>query len=544
MTAHIRLLGAMCAFAIAIGLLAATRQPAFALAGPTGSVRWFTWSLAATVSCVAVLRARVNLAGCSFLAAAAACVVLAEAAGPGTRDAISYTIAIVAAGSVAGLAVVGVALLMRHDRIDRAAMLLALIGTIVAGPLTASAHDPRRSGCFACRHNLLALTNSPRTEDLFSHLGAIIVAGAALILLVRSLGAGSAAVVVCAGGLGVTIALALPTFFGIGRSDSGWTRLAAVVGLLVIVTSLLWTPFVQWRNRRALAQLVVRIADAPTGRPLEESLALVLRDPTVRLRYPLDETTLIDARGITVEWPTGPLTSLERDGHVVAKVEHAVGVLDDPDRVRLLMATAGLAIEHEHVAAVLVARAAQLDAARRHLIEATDGERRALERDLHDHAQQRLVSIMIETRLGLTSGEPDSDSLERALRELHVALDELRTIGHGIFPALLSDEGLAASLEEYSMSDDSCIVLDRLPHGRADEVVEATAYLIATGCQPVGEGASVRLALDIDDEHLHLTATDLDVGDPLLEPLEVRTLALGGTWATDDGHLEVTIPCG
>jgi signal transduction histidine kinase len=118
---------------------------------------------------------------------------------------------------------------------------------------------------------------------------------------------------------------------------------------------------------------------------------------------------------------------------------------------------------------------------RTRIVEAADLERRRLERDLHDGAQARLVSLSYSLGLALArlgSEEPElADTLTGALNESKAAQSELRSLAQGIHPAVLTQEGLAAALE--SLADQSSVPVEtRAPRRRYPAVIEATAYFV------------------------------------------------------------------
>ncbi|MEO6570119.1 MAG: histidine kinase, partial [Ilumatobacteraceae bacterium] len=180
---------------------------------------------------------------------------------------------------------------------------------------------------------------------------------------------------------------------------------------------------------------------------------------------------------------------------------------------------------------------------RRRLIEASDRERRALERDLHDHAQQRLVSIIIGLRMQMSAPGADEIALRTASAEVQAALDDVRSIGRGIFPSVLAEEGLAVALEELALGTGS-LDIARLPECRVDPLVEATAYLIAEACSLVPAARGVRLAVDTTDRTLTLSADGVHSAAGAFESLAARTVALGGMWTCRPGAVEVVLPCG
>src|SRR5262245_4129137 len=126
----------------------------------------------------------------------------------------------------------------------------------------------------------------------------------------------------------------------------------------------------------------------------------------------------------------------------------------------------------------------ELRASRVRLVEAQDAERKRLERNLHDGAQQRLVSLALTLRLA-HDGVPESDGqtaelLDRAQEEVQLALDELRELARGIHPAVLTERGLAPALE--GVADRSAVPVDlvALPDRRLPQQIEAAVYYVVS----------------------------------------------------------------
>src|SRR5207248_7500545 len=142
-----------------------------------------------------------------------------------------------------------------------------------------------------------------------------------------------------------------------------------------------------------------------------------------------------------------------------------------------------MAIANERLRAQVRAQLEEVRASRQRIVEAGDRERRRVERNLHDGAQQRLVTISLA--LGMLRDREGIDAatlteLDRASSELKKAINELRELARGIHPAILSEEGLGAAIE--SVADRSAvpvrlkIVLD----GRLPAAVESTAYFVVS----------------------------------------------------------------
>jgi signal transduction histidine kinase len=122
------------------------------------------------------------------------------------------------------------------------------------------------------------------------------------------------------------------------------------------------------------------------------------------------------------------------------------------------------------------------------------------------------------------------------------ALEQVRSISHGVFPPAVADGGLACALEELSFALPDVVIDVRVGDVALSPVIEATAYLIAARCSE--EAAASRVTVDVDADRLRLTVaftTDHDPGS--MVDLESRALALGGTWSTSARRVDVELPC-
>ena len=155
-------------------------------------------------------------------------------------------------------------------------------------------------------------------------------------------------------------------------------------------------------------------------------------------------------------------------------------MLDDPRLVEEIAATARLALDNGRLQAQNRAQLQDLRASRARIVERGDAGRRRLERDLHDGAQQRLVSLALSLRLAqLEDGaNPDITALREAEAGVRQALDELRGLASGLYPAALTEEGLGAALEALAEQAASPLMLRRLPQERLEPSVEAAAYFV------------------------------------------------------------------
>jgi signal transduction histidine kinase len=193
-----------------------------------------------------------------------------------------------------------------------------------------------------------------------------------------------------------------------------------------------------------------------------------------------------------------------------------------------------------------------LEASRARLVKASDTERRRLERNLHDGAQQRLSALAarLGTAAELARGarEPGAAVFEDAGTEVVHAIDELRELAHGIHPPVLADLGLARALKSLARRSSVPITLvDELRLTRFDDIVEATAYYLfaesLTNTQKHARASSMRVRATATRNALHLEITDDGIGgatEPAnggLAGLRDRVEALGGTFEMDS-------PCG
>ena len=235
-------------------------------------------------------------------------------------------------------------------------------------------------------------------------------------------------------------------------------------------------------------------------------------------------------------------TRLVAEGRTLAVAGHRAGLLDDPALADTLAEAAGLALEHEALTAELAGRLRQLRASRALVVAASDAERRRLEQDLHDGAQQRLASLALNLQLVETQGDDAAEAarLHEAQQHLRAALEHLRALAHGIFPRALAGEGLDAALEDIAEDARRIVRVNGLAPS-APETVEATAYLVVATVAST-PGGPVGVVTSGDARRLVVTV-DGDTGS-LPPALRDRVDALGGTLAQAPGRLRLELPCG
>ncbi|HSC90612.1 MAG TPA: histidine kinase [Gaiellaceae bacterium] len=392
------------------------------------------------------------------------------------------------------------------SRLVAAALAAAYCGfVLLLGVLPALFFDPVAQGCSQCPRNLLLVDDRPELSAELIRAGvyAGLVCALALVALVshRLLQTGAAtrrAILAAGAGYLLLVAGLLASSLDRGGLVNGaperrlWLgQAAALVGLGVATV---WAWMRQRRARSQVARLVVDLAESPPPGGLRDILAGIVGDPELVLAYPLDGAhRLVDAQGRAVALPDrAARTTLLSGDRPVAVLGHAPGLLGDEQLVDEVASAARLALENERLQAEVRARLEELRHSRARIVAAGDAERRRLERDLHDGAQQRLVGLSLSLRLLRTRAGTPAPQLARAQEELRLAVAELRDLAHGIFPAVLADEGLAAAVEALAEEAGVPLRIASLPEGRLAPPVETAAYTV------VAEAArAARAPLDV-----------------------------------------------
>jgi signal transduction histidine kinase len=199
----------------------------------------------------------------------------------------------------------------------------------------------------------------------------------------------------------------------------------------------------------------------------------------------------------------------------------------------------------------LTAQVSDLRDARSRIIEAADAERRRIERDLHDGAQQRLVALSLNLRMAekrAAEGDPAAAELVRSAgEEAGLALKELRDLARGIHPAMLTNRGLAAALDDLARRAAVPTEVVSLPPRRLPDPVESTVYFLVSECLAnIGKHAQATratVAVTLVDDEVEVVVKDDGVGGADaangsgLQGLEDRVGAL-------DGCVDIESPAG
>jgi signal transduction histidine kinase len=453
-----------------------------------------------------------------------------------------------------------------EQRIDRPAAVLVSVGlgsgVGVLGVGSAVVFDPADQGCGECPTNPLLLADAPGLGHTLGQVGLALTAAwavaFALLALARIARASparrrwSAPVLVPAAAAvllwGIDAVHGLQRGFVSNDPTDHTLRVAEAVALALVAVGVALARLRARRTRRALAQLVLDIGAAPMPGEVRAWLAHSLGDPTIALLYRLEGGEWIDAEGreTALSPPAGgEATRVRAAGKDVFAVIHRRGLLDDPTLLSELVTTASLALEHDRLHAACRARLEQLRASRARIVAEADTQRRQLERNLHDGSQQRLVAVALSIRLARRRLASDDAELESCLAAaeagVRAAVVALRDVAHGLFPAVLAEEGLAAALEELSEQVPR-LVPRSLPPGRFPGEVESAAYFATVESlrltqhevtvDAVAKEGWLRVVIGADNQT-----------DSMMVQIQDRVGAVGGTAAVCDGRLRVEMPC-
>jgi signal transduction histidine kinase len=305
--------------------------------------------------------------------------------------------------------------------------------------------------------------------------------------------------------------------------------------------------------RSAVGDLVVQLEGPLEPGGLRSAMAKALGDPTLDIAYAIEgDDRWVDADGRPVPQPEPAVgrvvTLISREDVCMAALLHDPAL--DEALVRASAAAAGMAIANERLRAEVRAQLEEVRASRQRIVEAGDRERRRVERNLHDGAQQRLVTISLA--LAMMRDRPSLDpsvagALEQTAAELKRAIDELRELARGIHPALLTEEGLGAAVESLADRSPVPVRLTSGLGGRLSEPVEATAYYVVSealaNVAKYANATSALIELTRRNGLVRVEVADDGVGGASIEGgsglrgLQDRVAAVGG-------RLEVQSPPG
>jgi signal transduction histidine kinase len=324
--------------------------------------------------------------------------------------------------------------------------------------------------------------------------------------------------------------------------------------VIVLALGLMWATIGARVQQRSVARIVAELGEVPSPGSLEPALARATGDPELRIAYWLPASQrYVDGRGRPVDQPVPAsgraVTPLVRGGRRVALVAHAAAFAE---LEREIGAAVRLALENERLQAEVLAQLHDLRVSRTRIVETGDAERRRLERDLHDGAQQRLLALSYDLRVARAAAEAEGDVetaslLTDATADAQAAVGELRELAHGIHPAILTEAGLGPALATLADAAPLAVEIGETTGERYPAAVETAAYLVVAEAidDAARRGASYaavraprqdeRLVVDVDDDGSERTSTMIHLSD--------RVGAVGGRLEVEPTALRAEIPC-
>jgi len=272
----------------------------------------------------------------------------------------------------------------------------------------------------------------------------------------------------------------------------GSSQIPAVAGTLAAVSVTL--PLRRWLqdgldrrfNRRhfdAVATVQRYVRDPSASLSLEDVLRSASGDPSLIMSYYIEDRALWVTVGGEPATPSEPFVELARNGSQVARIHF------DPTRVERSVVDAASAVclselENARLRSAIALQLVEVRESRSRIVEAQLAERRKIERNLHDGAQQRLLALALQLRAAEVSGDPAraQKTLGSAVEEIQTAVRELRDLANGLHPSVLTDGGLRAALDTLAAHTALHVRLDSTDQRFAPSTEEA-AWFIA--CEAV-----------------------------------------------------------
>jgi signal transduction histidine kinase len=529
-------------------LLQAREHPDLALGGGDATLALqLAAGLALVAGAIHVTRRGEPVFAAALLAAATG---LALRALPAPADgALLFTLALVgafvapAAAAHAALVHPGGRLAGRGDRIAVAIGYAVNVGLV--GVLLTLVVDPARTGCFACPRNLLLVHADPGIAEWLDVWGrraaACVDIGLALLVLARLARRPPAARSVAAPvSIAAVVVLAFSAVMARVAGDLAsdpelWTVVVAALGLLGI--GLVWRLVRAAGVRAALGRLTV--AASAGSEDLRSALAQACGDPELAIVVPHPET----GAPLTIDGAPAPQvrarTAVERHGRVVAWLDHG----PDAGAIHEIAGPAGLTLEREALLASRRLQEHEVRASTLRLVEAGEAERRRLERDLHDGAQQRLLALGLELeRVRATCAPRDAATLEHVQERVAALRDDVRRFAHGIHSVTLAEGGLGEAV--LALAAHGGVAVEALPARPAGAAAEVAIYRLVAAILRLGH--DVRLTIEADDSELVATfrvagADERTLADALAHA-GARIEALGGELAVSHATARARVP--
>jgi signal transduction histidine kinase len=426
--------------------------------------------------------------------------------------------------------------------------------------------DPRAYGCRGCSSNLLLVTNDRAVNDRISMVTTVVTVLVVLTVMgllvrrwlaVQGRGRRAFGPVFWVAGPIAALFIAQDIAEGVNASQPvaralfGYAPIILVALPLGYLVALLRSRL----DRSAVGDLVVELEQGITPGGLTGALRRALGDPSATLAFRIagsDRFIDPDGLGVVMSAQISQRSVTYLDEGRTTALQHDRALADEPELVRAVAAAAHLALQNERLQAEVKAQLEEVRASRARIVKAGDEERRRVERDLHDGAQQRLVTLSLALRMAQEQAAGDRNgalaaTLAEAVEEVRLALWELRELARGLHPTILTEAGLGPALESLAERSIVPARVEDTPAERLPAPVEATAYFVVSealaNVAKYSEAGSVTVRARRQDGGLVVEVRDDGVGgaDPAagsgLRGLADRVAAL-------DGMLRVESPPG
>jgi signal transduction histidine kinase len=414
--------------------------------------------------------------------------------------------------------------------------------------------------------------------DTFFRIVIATLAVAVLVLVVRRWRTESAAGRAVAGpiligGIGFALAIVVETMTLLGSSSFAERSFAwdvgqwstSITGAVIPVAFLIGLGQDRLARGR-VADLVVGLGgQVPAAGDLQLTLARTLGDPSLVIAYAVgDKGRFVDIDGEPVRLPDDganrAVTHVDRGGRWIAALIHDPALSQRPELMTSVAAATGLALENQQLQAELRVQLAEVQASRARIVAAGDAERRRVERDLHDGAQQRFVTLALALQMARARVDDDAalaQMLDRAGSELEHGLAELRELARGIHPTVLTEDGLSAAIAVLTERSAVPVTAD-VPDRRFEPDIESTAYYVVaealTNVAKYAPAASASIMVEYEPGSLRIVVRDDGPGGAASSPgsglqgLADRVAAVGGQLMVDSPAgvgttVRAVIPC-
>lgn len=453
------------------------------------------------------------------------------------------------------------------DRFDRTIATIAVVASVVNLAAVLALAGPDAAPCNPCAPNAYRIADAPVLFAILDYGYRVVGVGLALViagrLLVRwirgSVPARAVAFLMPVSLLAWALAIAVQATGYITSTSTGMVIDTVALLAMAAVPVTFVAGIAHTRNMRARVADLMRITREGADRGLwAESLARTLRDDSVRV-YWWDEERgrYVDAAGRLIDSQEAGrghsiLPVASPSGLPIALIRHDRVLTDNMRLLDGVSSALRLSVDNGRLRSDLERTLEQVRQSRQRIVEAGDEARRRIERDLHDGAQQQLVSLGMNLRLAAntarSAGQHElASELEDAIATLNQGLKELRELAHGIHPSLLSQGGLALAVPELAGRCPVPVEVDVQAEGRLPELVESTAYFaIAESLANVAKHSQATRAwvrAHVEGETVVIEIRDNGVGGASLDA-GTGVLGIADRIEAVGGELELVSPPG